>query len=349
MSALPKRYFTVEEYLLLEGAVHRTKASGLLGKFSPWVNVRRGVLPTWAARSRIMSPIGPRTSPPNCTAGFVARPCRVFNADMRVAIQSGEFYTYPDVSALCGEPKFDTGQNPQSLTNPQVIIEVLSPSTESFDRGEKFTRYQQLTSLCDYVLVSAQGGCRWNISAANLRGALVAGLLHPTRTVPLADQRGLRIAAGRNLRTANFPILFQSMKYLTTIGLEVHVQLKTHSKMFCGWRRRIRRARQRPHLPDLPRPAWLRVPVMNGHALELTTLTGLMLDCEIAPYCKFDRKNYFYPDMPKNYQISQYDLPICVGAWCRCTTWRTRRTRRKPSPRPTRKWASFASTWRTDR
>jgi aspartyl-tRNA(Asn)/glutamyl-tRNA(Gln) amidotransferase subunit B len=53
------------------------------------------------------------------------------------------------------------------------------------------------------------------------------------------------------------------------------------------------------------------LPVMNREALRMTVLTGLMLDCEIAPTSKFDRKNYFYPDMPKNYQISQYDLPLC--------------------------------------
>ena len=55
------------------------------------------------------------------------------------------------------------------------------------------------------------------------------------------------------------------------------------------------------------------LPVMNGEALKMTALTGLMLGCQIADVCKFDRKNYFYPDMPKNYQISQYDLPICLG------------------------------------
>jgi aspartyl-tRNA(Asn)/glutamyl-tRNA(Gln) amidotransferase subunit B len=55
------------------------------------------------------------------------------------------------------------------------------------------------------------------------------------------------------------------------------------------------------------------LPVMNEEALKMTALTGLMLGCQIAPICKFDRKNYFYPDMPKNYQISQYDLPICLG------------------------------------
>src|SRR4030081_1884927 len=55
------------------------------------------------------------------------------------------------------------------------------------------------------------------------------------------------------------------------------------------------------------------LPVMNHEALRMTVLTGLMLDCDIAPICKFDRKNYFYPDMPKNYQISQYDMPLCTN------------------------------------
>src|SRR5207248_4638288 len=55
------------------------------------------------------------------------------------------------------------------------------------------------------------------------------------------------------------------------------------------------------------------LPVMNHEALRITVLTGLMLGCDIAPVCKFDRKNYFYPDMPKNYQISQYDMPLCTN------------------------------------
>jgi aspartyl-tRNA(Asn)/glutamyl-tRNA(Gln) amidotransferase subunit B len=101
-------------------------------------------------------------------------------------------------------------------------------------------------------------------------------------------------------------------KYLTTIGLEVHVQLKTRSKMFCGCPVEFG---AEPNTHTCPVCLGLpgSLPVMNSEALRMTTLTGLMLDCRIAEICKFDRKNYFYPDMPKNYQISQYDMPICVG------------------------------------
>ncbi len=103
-----------------------------------------------------------------------------------------------------------------------------------------------------------------------------------------------------------------SVNYLTTIGLEVHVQLRTRSKMFCGCPVDYGAEANTHTCPVcLGMPGAL--PVMNEEALRLTALTGLMLGCDIAPVCKFDRKNYFYPDMPKNYQISQYDLPICLG------------------------------------
>ena len=102
------------------------------------------------------------------------------------------------------------------------------------------------------------------------------------------------------------------MNYLTTIGLEVHVQLKTRSKMFCACPVEFGAA---PNTHTCPTCLGLpgALPVMNHEALRLTALTGLMLGCDIAPVCKFDRKNYFYPDMPKNYQISQYDLPLCAN------------------------------------
>ncbi len=102
------------------------------------------------------------------------------------------------------------------------------------------------------------------------------------------------------------------MNYEAVIGLEVHVQVKTRSKMF------TRVAAGYGHEPNtLTDPVVLALPgalpVMNKAALDAIIKAGLLLGCDIAPVCKWDRKNYFYPDSPKNYQISQYDQPICVG------------------------------------
>ena len=104
----------------------------------------------------------------------------------------------------------------------------------------------------------------------------------------------------------------QEVNYITTIGLEVHVQLKTRSKMFCASPVEFG---AEPNTHTCPVCLGLpgALPVMNHEALRMTVLTGLMLGCDIAPVCKFDRKNYFYPDMPKNYQISQYDMPLCTN------------------------------------
>ena len=98
--------------------------------------------------------------------------------------------------------------------------------------------------------------------------------------------------------------------YLTTIGLEVHVQLRTKTKMFCGCAVEFG---AEPNTHTCPVCLGLpgALPVMNLEALKMTALTGLVFKCDIGSICKFDRKNYFYPDMPKNYQISQYDLPLC--------------------------------------
>ncbi len=103
--------------------------------------------------------------------------------------------------------------------------------------------------------------------------------------------------------------------YETIIGLEVHAQLLTRSKMFCSC-----------PLPSLDSPPNAHVcpvclgmpgvlPVINRQAVEMTIMTGLALNCEIPEQAKFDRKNYHYPDLMKGYQISEYDLPLCCDGW----------------------------------
>ena len=98
------------------------------------------------------------------------------------------------------------------------------------------------------------------------------------------------------------------MEYEAVIGLETHVQLKTKSKMWCGCANVFGAPPNTNVCPVcLGLPGVLPVP--NDEALRLTVLTGFLLNCEIPRFAKFDRKSYFYPDMPKNYQITQYDQP----------------------------------------
>ena len=103
-------------------------------------------------------------------------------------------------------------------------------------------------------------------------------------------------------------------KYEPTLGLEVHVELNTKSKMFCGCATEFG---AQPNTQTCPVCLGLpgSLPVVNKKAIESTILIGLALNCSITPCSRFARKNYFYPDMPKNFQTSQYDEPICVNGY----------------------------------
>jgi aspartyl-tRNA(Asn)/glutamyl-tRNA(Gln) amidotransferase subunit B len=107
----------------------------------------------------------------------------------------------------------------------------------------------------------------------------------------------------------------KKIEYEAVIGLETHIQLQTASKMFCGCSADYVNAEPNSHVCPvcLGMPGVL--PVINSKAIEYIVKLGMALNCEIPEYSKFDRKNYFYPDLVKGYQISQFDLPICINGW----------------------------------
>src|SRR5229473_2720598 len=104
------------------------------------------------------------------------------------------------------------------------------------------------------------------------------------------------------------------MEYRIIIGLEVHVQLLTRTKLFCGCSTQFGLP---PNSATCPVCCGMpgALPVMNRKAFDLALKAALALNCTLAEFTKWDRKNYYYPDLPKNYQISQYDLPLSHDGW----------------------------------
>lgn len=140
MATLAKPYYTPEQYIQLEREAEYK---------SEYIN---GSIYAMAGTSREHSLIEGNIFG-NLWTKLRGKPCEVYMNDMRVKVSPTGMYTYPDVVVACGEPRFEDKQV-DTLLNPTVLIEVLSPSTEAYDRGEKFAHYRRLESLNEYVLVS---------------------------------------------------------------------------------------------------------------------------------------------------------------------------------------------------
>jgi aspartyl-tRNA(Asn)/glutamyl-tRNA(Gln) amidotransferase subunit B len=105
-----------------------------------------------------------------------------------------------------------------------------------------------------------------------------------------------------------------SDKYEMVCGVETHVEMATKTKIFCGCSTEFG-GEQNTHVCPVCLGLPGVLPVLNKEVVNLAIKAGLALNCRIAEFSKFDRKNYYYPDLPKNYQTSQYDLPICKNGW----------------------------------
>lgn len=144
MSALPKLIYTLEEYLELEQSTDEIRYEfydgevwAMAGASDAHDRIQGNVF--FALRSK-----------------FGGRKCRAFLADMRVKVPAFPPYRYPDLQALCGEAKFEFLGRQEMLLNPNLIVEILSTSTEAFDRGSKFTYYKSIESFSEYLLVSTE-------------------------------------------------------------------------------------------------------------------------------------------------------------------------------------------------
>ena len=142
MSALPKPKLTVAEYLAIERKAE-FKSEFYRGEMFAMAGASRQHN---RAKENLIIGMGPQMR---------GGPCQSFSSDQRVRVELTGLYTYPDIVIVCGKPEY-APEDPDTLINPQVIFEVLSKSTEHYDRGKKFRHYQQLTSMREYVLVSTE-------------------------------------------------------------------------------------------------------------------------------------------------------------------------------------------------
>ena len=150
MSAVPKRKLTEAEYLAIERAAE-FKSEFFNGEMFPMQGPGGplGMAGASYAHNRIKENL-------SIAMGLALRgsPCQTLSSDMKVKVKPTGLYTYPDILIVCGQPEFPDPQSTDILLNPAVIVEVLSPGTEKYDRGVKFHQYQRLATLKEYVLVS---------------------------------------------------------------------------------------------------------------------------------------------------------------------------------------------------
>ena len=145
----PTRRYTVEEYLELEGSSPQDKYEYRDGII---VNMREALAMAGGSGEHCLINA-------NVIANLQMRlrggPCRVYSNDLRVKIPRKTLFTYPDATVVCGPSLFEKHQSAgATLSNPKLIVEILSPSTELYDRGEKFALYREIPSLTEYVLIS---------------------------------------------------------------------------------------------------------------------------------------------------------------------------------------------------
>jgi len=142
MTALPKRLFTLKEYFEIERDSEE--------KFEYWEGNIWSMAGASPPHERIVVNIGG-----HLRELFRGRGCSVFGSNLKVKVPAYAPYRYPDLSVYCGEGIYETMDGLEILTNPQLLIEVLSPSPEAFDRGDKFSYYKSIPSFTEYLLVAA--------------------------------------------------------------------------------------------------------------------------------------------------------------------------------------------------
>ncbi|MEJ7591663.1 MAG: Uma2 family endonuclease [Planctomycetaceae bacterium] len=140
MSIIPKPRFTPEQYLAIERAAE-FRSEFFCGEMFAMVGASR-------KHNLIAGNVSRRIN-----QQFDGRPCEVYQSDMRVKVNKTGLYTYPDVVATCDQPRFEDHQV-DTLLNPRVVVEVLSPSTELWDRGKRFEHYRAIGSLQEFVLIA---------------------------------------------------------------------------------------------------------------------------------------------------------------------------------------------------